>query len=244
MPGNWRCATDCTRTAATAATAVAAPSTRTVRTARRGAATGICNGAGSCSAGFACSGIVSTRPTTPLCRPAACGDGIVETGEQCDDGNAVNGDGCDSCVWKPGVWHCAVEPEGRRRRLRLRLRHSRPGLRRKRRRVRVRQLQRPGGLQHRRLSGRNQPDQQRDVHRRSVAAATRTTPSPARSTSISRRAARALPRQHRRSLHAGRAVDADPVRRRTDRARRDLRVHSAPEPHRFRSTPRIRRTSR
>ena len=37
------------------------------------------------------------------CSAAACGDGVVELGEDCDDGNAVNGDGCDddckfSCV--------------------------------------------------------------------------------------------------------------------------------------------------
>jgi cysteine-rich repeat protein len=30
---------------------------------------------------------------------AACGNGVVEAGEQCDDGNAVNGDGCSNqCV--------------------------------------------------------------------------------------------------------------------------------------------------
>jgi len=29
----------------------------------------------------------------------ACGDHIVETDEQCDDGNLIDGDGCDSsCV--------------------------------------------------------------------------------------------------------------------------------------------------
>ncbi len=29
------------------------------------------------------------------CSPAHCGDGVVDTGEQCDDGNTVAGDGCD-----------------------------------------------------------------------------------------------------------------------------------------------------
>jgi cysteine-rich repeat protein len=30
------------------------------------------------------------------CPPARCGDGIVTAGEACDDGNSVDGDGCDS----------------------------------------------------------------------------------------------------------------------------------------------------
>jgi cysteine-rich repeat protein len=33
--------------------------------------------------------------------PAVCGDGIVQTGEQCDDGNAVAGDGCCACQLEP-----------------------------------------------------------------------------------------------------------------------------------------------
>ena len=31
-----------------------------------------------------------------LCRPAACGNGVVEPGEACDDGNTVSGDGCNA----------------------------------------------------------------------------------------------------------------------------------------------------
>ena len=30
----------------------------------------------------------------PLAFPEACGNGIVELQEKCDDGNTVNGDGC------------------------------------------------------------------------------------------------------------------------------------------------------
>jgi cysteine-rich repeat protein len=36
---------------------------------------------------------------TAVAPPVVCGNGILETGEQCDDGNVVNGDGCSSvCV--------------------------------------------------------------------------------------------------------------------------------------------------
>jgi cysteine-rich repeat protein len=35
------------------------------------------------------------------CTLAGCGDGVVDTGESCDDGNTVAGDGCNSS--------CAVE---------------------------------------------------------------------------------------------------------------------------------------
>jgi len=31
-----------------------------------------------------------------------CGDGILDPGEECDDGNNVNGDGCDE--------NCRIEP--------------------------------------------------------------------------------------------------------------------------------------
>jgi len=36
------------------------------------------------------------------CRPARCGDGVVDPGEACDDGNTLGGDGCDRA--------CAIEP--------------------------------------------------------------------------------------------------------------------------------------
>jgi cysteine-rich repeat protein len=40
-----------------------------------------------------------TRPSGPRCDIGAfesqCGDGVTQPGEQCDDGNATNGDGCD-----------------------------------------------------------------------------------------------------------------------------------------------------
>ena len=54
---------------------------------RCAAGTGLANGA-ACGTGRIC------RAAT--CVAAACGDGIVTAPEQCDDGNAVNGDGCDA----------------------------------------------------------------------------------------------------------------------------------------------------
>lgn len=44
----------------------------------------------------------STPTATPT--PAACGNGSVEAGEQCDDGNTVDGDCCSAT--------CAAEPDG------------------------------------------------------------------------------------------------------------------------------------
>jgi cysteine-rich repeat protein len=40
----------------------------------------------------------------------ACGNGILDLGEQCDDGNSASGDGCSSsCATEPG-YGCAGEP--------------------------------------------------------------------------------------------------------------------------------------
>lgn len=33
-----------------------------------------------------------------MCEYVACGNGVIDTGEECDDGNYVNGDGCTSCA--------------------------------------------------------------------------------------------------------------------------------------------------
>ncbi len=39
-----------------------------------------------------------------------CGNGLLDDGEECDDGNSEDGDGCDSnCRIEPG-WHCEGEP--------------------------------------------------------------------------------------------------------------------------------------
>ena len=42
--------------------------------------------------------------------PLPCGDGTIDGGELCDDGNGVSGDGCDaSCQLEPG-WTCSNQP--------------------------------------------------------------------------------------------------------------------------------------
>jgi len=33
-----------------------------------------------------------------VCLYVACGNGVIDTGEECDDGNYVDGDGCTSCA--------------------------------------------------------------------------------------------------------------------------------------------------
>ena len=55
----------------------------------------------------------TTRPTRQRCWPASCGDGVVQEGERCDDGNEVETDDCLS-LWRrrragDGVVHEGVE---------------------------------------------------------------------------------------------------------------------------------------
>src|SRR5947209_5246490 len=44
----------------------------------------------------------------PACQPR-CGNGIVDPGEQCDDGNDVNGDTCDSNCTTPACGNGIVD---------------------------------------------------------------------------------------------------------------------------------------
>ena len=70
-------------------------------------------GSGAGAAGAPCA------PGTPSCSTAVCGDAIIESPEQCDDGNRVNGDGCSaSCTSEPkaisvgGGQACALSFDG------------------------------------------------------------------------------------------------------------------------------------
>jgi len=52
------------------------------------------------SVGFRVASLVATPP------PQVCGDGVIEGNEQCDDGNAVSGDGCSSTCQVELGWTC------------------------------------------------------------------------------------------------------------------------------------------
>jgi cysteine-rich repeat protein len=59
----------------------------------------------------ACQGAPDTPPTPPT--KAGCGNGIVDPGEQCDDGNAAQGDGCSATCSNEAGAACgngAVDP--------------------------------------------------------------------------------------------------------------------------------------
>src|SRR5512143_3296989 len=47
--------------------------------------------------------------SAPVCQPA-CGNGIVDPGEQCDDGNTTNGDTCDTNCTMPRCGNGVVDP--------------------------------------------------------------------------------------------------------------------------------------
>lgn len=44
--------------------------------------------------------------------PAVCGNGAVETGEECDDGNDVQWDGCDGDPGNEGIHAMAIDTDG------------------------------------------------------------------------------------------------------------------------------------
>lgn len=46
-------------------------------------------------------GPATSADPLPPCWPSPCGNGIVENGEACDDGNTASGDGCADCVLEP-----------------------------------------------------------------------------------------------------------------------------------------------
>jgi cysteine-rich repeat protein len=47
--------------------------------------------------------------TAPACRPI-CGNGRLDPGEQCDDGNTVNGDGCEASCTLPACGNHILDP--------------------------------------------------------------------------------------------------------------------------------------
>ncbi len=62
-----------------------------------------------CTANAECSsGVCDMNEEPPLCEPAgSCGNGALETGEGCDDGNTSAGDSCDpQCLLELGAGPC------------------------------------------------------------------------------------------------------------------------------------------
>ncbi len=57
---------------------------------------------------YTCPKVGSPCVFTPPPPPAVCGNGKVETGESCDDGNTTAGDGCSSTCATESGWSCAV----------------------------------------------------------------------------------------------------------------------------------------
>lgn len=51
--------------------------------------------------------------TNAGCGAATCGNGVLETGEQCDDGNTLSGDGCSSVCAKEQASSCVEQPLSR-----------------------------------------------------------------------------------------------------------------------------------
>ena len=64
-----------------------------------------CNDNDPCSSPDTCNGAgVCTGPSV-----CACGNGVVDPGEQCDDGNLINGDCCSSsCQYEPNLATCST----------------------------------------------------------------------------------------------------------------------------------------
>lgn len=57
-------------------------------------------------------GTCSAAHTCDMVTPPVCGNNIVETGEQCDDGNSTAGDGCNNCQTEvPPATDCVADSE-------------------------------------------------------------------------------------------------------------------------------------
>ena len=52
----------------------------------------------------------SDIPTIEAGDPSKCGNGVMDPGEQCDDGNKTPGDGCSAICQIPAGWTCTGSP--------------------------------------------------------------------------------------------------------------------------------------
>src|SRR3569832_1172825 len=54
--------------------------------------------------------VLAWLPATGANAQSVCGNGVFDAGEQCDDGDAISGDGCLSgCTIQSG-WKCSGQP--------------------------------------------------------------------------------------------------------------------------------------
>jgi cysteine-rich repeat protein len=58
-----------------------------------------------------CQGGACQNNPIPGCGAPICGNGVIEVGETCDDGNMVNGDGCSSTCQTEGGGACAIDSQ-------------------------------------------------------------------------------------------------------------------------------------
>lgn len=66
-----------------------------------------------CSLGYVYNGSACVCPTTVVnqtCLAASCGNKRIDTGETCDDGNVINGDGCSSLCIIEMNFYCSGLP--------------------------------------------------------------------------------------------------------------------------------------
>jgi fibro-slime domain-containing protein len=65
-----------------------------------------CSSSCQLEANYTCATVGKPCVFTPPPPPAVCGNGVVEKGETCDDGNASGGDGCSSTCQLESGWKC------------------------------------------------------------------------------------------------------------------------------------------
>src|SRR5207249_455274 len=79
---------------------------------------GSCPDEGNACTDDVCSGGQCTHPFAPRCltpilsllEEGQCGDGVLDPGEECDDGNVQSGDGCSATCRPEVCFACAGEP--------------------------------------------------------------------------------------------------------------------------------------
>jgi cysteine-rich repeat protein len=63
-----------------------------------------------CSSGIVCPSPLQCAAVQAVCITNDCGNGIVDPGEECDDGNILNGDGCSATCLNEGCGNGVVDP--------------------------------------------------------------------------------------------------------------------------------------